>query len=207
VILDILDGIDIFDDISLFLIAHLVARWEIPVSPESDLFLESVRNTLQSISFRTRSPSDFYSVLWFRSKYDHEDDLLRFIKKYTNIWQSNPFLRRQVTAIFSRMLVMQRSDVEEMISTQIISGVASVVSVATQIQEFSKTQALDNKLRSYLFNPSKPQRPYPLPKFLVLCSILNSPEIRRSPAVKKHVVEHVYDPYFRKWLDHQYNIR
>lgn len=144
-ILDILDGIDIFDDISLFQIAHLIARWEIPVSPESDLFLESVRNTLQSISFRTRSPSDFYSVLWFRSKYDHEDDLLRFIKKYMNIWQSNPFLRRQVTAIFSRMLVMQRNDVEEMISTQIISGVASVVSVATQIQEFSKTQALNNR--------------------------------------------------------------
>lgn len=207
VILDILEGIDVFDDISLFQISHLVARWEIPVSPEADDFLESVRNTLQNISFRTRSSSDFYSILWFRSKYDHEDDLLRFIKKYINIWQSNPFLRRQVTAIFSRMLVMQRNDVEEMISSQIISGVASVVSVATQIQEFSKIQALDNKLRPYLFNPNKPQRPYPLPKRLVLCSILNSTEIRRSPVVKKQVVEHVYDPYFRKWLDHQYNIR
>jgi hypothetical protein len=142
VILDILGGIDVFDDISLFQISYLVARWEIPVSPEADDFLESVRNTLQNISFRTRSPSDFYSVLWFRSKYDHEDDLLRFIKKYINIWQSNPFLRRQVTAIFSRMLVMQRNDVEEMISSQIISGVASVVSVAHRFKNSQRFRHL-----------------------------------------------------------------
>lgn len=101
---------------------------------------------------------------------------------------------------------MQRNDVEESISTQISSGVVSVVSVATQIKEFSTIQVLDNKLKSYLFNINKPQRPCP-PKFLVLCSVLNSMEIRRSLIVKKQVMEHVFDPYFRKWLDHQYNIR
>jgi hypothetical protein len=207
VILEILAGIDLFDDISLVQISHLIAQWEIHVSAESNRFLDDVRNHLQSFSFSTKNPADFYSVLWFRAKYDHEEDLLRFVMRYQNLWQSNPFLRRQVTSVFSRLLVMRRRDIDEIISMQIASGIASVVSVAAQLRDFASISLIDKRLSLYLFNINKPQRPYPLAKFLVLCSVLNSEPIRRNSGVRKSVLEHIYDPYYLKWLDHQYNIR
>ena len=207
VILEVLSGIDLFDDISLFQIAYLIAQWEVPVSAEANRFLDDVRRQIQSFSFSTKNPADFYSVLWFRAKYDHEDDLLRFVIRYLNLWQSNPFLRRQVTSVFSRLLVMRRADIDEIISMQIASGIASVVSVATQLREFASIPSIDKRLSLYLFNIKKPQRPYPLPKFLVLCSVLNSESIRRSAKVRSSVLEHIIDPYYLKWLDHQYNIR
>jgi hypothetical protein len=197
----------LFDDISLFQIAHLIAQWEVPVSAEANRFLDDVRKQIQSFSFSTKNPADFYSVLWFRAKYDHEDDLLRFVIRYQNLWQSNPFLRRQVTSVFSRLLVMRRIDIDEIISMQIASGIASVVSVATQLRDFASIPSIDKGLSLYLFNIKKPQRPYPLAKFLVLCSVLNSEPIRRSAQVRTSVLEHIFDPYYLKWLDHQYNIR
>jgi len=183
----------------------LITTWEVPLNKHAQEFLIQVNDCLVSASFKSKNSADFYSVLCFKAKYNHSEELLKFIKKYQNLWQSDSFLRRQVTAIMGRLLNTNSKDVEALLYTQISSGVTNTVSLANQIQLFSQVGALDKKLRFYLF-PTKPQRPYPLPKFLVLCSVLNSEGIRADENIKKSVLEHIKDPYYRKWLDHQYNI-
>jgi len=202
---EILSNIDVFDDISLYQICSLVTSWEVPVNDSSKEFLQKIDAKLVGASFKSKNPADFYSVLWFKAKYDHAEELLKFIKKYQNLWQADSFLRRQVTAVMGRLLITNSKEIESLLYTQISSGIANTVSLANQIQRFSNIDSLDGKLRFYLF-PKNVQSPYPLPKFMVLCSVLNSEKIRSDDNVKKSVLEHVKDPYYRKWLDAQYNV-
>ncbi len=202
---EILSNIDIFDDISLYQICSLVTSWEVPINNSSKKFLQDIDATLVGASFRSKNPADFYSVLWFKAKYDQAEDLLNFIKKYQNLWQADSFLRRQVTAVMGRLLITNNKEVESLLYTQISSGIGNTVSLANQIQRFSNIDSLDGKLRFYLF-PKRVQNPYPLPKFIVLCSVLNSEKIRTNDNVRKSILEHIKDPYYRKWLGTQYNI-
>lgn len=204
-VLEILSNIDIFDDVSLYQICSLVTSWEIPVSESGKAFLSSMNSALIDAAFKRKNPADFYSLLWFKAKYDHAEELLSFIKKYQNLWQTDSFLRRQVTAVMGRLLVTNHKEVESLLYTQISSGIAGTVSLANQIQRFSKLEALDGKMRFYLF-PKSVQNPYPLPKFIVLCSVLNSDKIRSNDDIRKSIIENVKDPYYRRWLDAQYNI-
>lgn len=204
-VLAILNTIDIFDDISLYQLCHLVTQWEIPLNDTSKEFLKEFEKKIIGFSIKQKIPSHFYCVLWFKSKYSHSEDLLSFISKYENIWQTDSFLRRQVTAILSRLLITNREKVKEYLYNQISSGVTNTVTLANQIFQFSIIKALDNKLNFYLF-PKKRQTPYPLGKFLVLCSVLNSPAIRENELIKAKIKYQITDPYFLKWLDTQYNI-
>ena len=202
---EILSNIDVFDDISLYQICSLITSWEIPINDASKEFLQSISATVISAAFRSKNPADFYSVLWFKAKYDHSEELIEFIKKYQNLWQADSFLRRQVTAVMGRLLVTSSNEIESLLYTQVSSGIVNTVSLANQIQRFANIDSLDGKLRFYLF-PKNVQRPYPLPKFLVLCSVLNSEKIRKNEDVKEAILEHVKDPYYRKWLEVQYNV-
>lgn len=204
IVLDITDKMDIFDDISLYQICFLVTEWEIPVNDQSKEFLKKFESKVTSFSFKRKLSSDFYCVLWFKAKYNHHEDLLRFIEKYKNLWQTDSFLRRQVTAVLSRLLNVNRK-AEQLLYTQLSSGIINTVTLATQILQFANLDRIDGKLRLYLF-PSKQQRPYPFAKFIVLCSVLNSEKIRTNEVVKVKIKEHIKDPYFLKWLDVQYNI-
>jgi hypothetical protein len=201
----ILSKIDIFDDVSLYQICFLITSWEIPISNDSKEFLKYIDNLIFSAYFKSKNPSDFYSVLWFKSKYNHPEELLNFVKKYKNIWISDSFLRRQITAVLGRLLIFNNQEVDTILYNQISSGINNTVSLANQILQFSSIECLDGKLRFYLF-PEKLQRPYPHSKFMVLCSILNSEKIRNNEDIKLSVMKHIVDPYYLKWLDFQYNI-
>jgi hypothetical protein len=104
---------------------------------DSKEFLRYVDSYIVSTSFKSKNPSDFYSVLWFKSKYSHPEELLNFVKKYKNIWLSDSFLRRQVTAVFGRLLIINSKEVDALLYTQISSGINSTVSLANQILQFS----------------------------------------------------------------------
>lgn len=203
---EILSTIDVFDDISLFQLASLVTLWEVPLTDDATDFLNSVDNNLVEAAFKSKNPADFYSALWFKAKYSHPENLTSFVKKYQNLWQSDSFLRRQVTAVMSRLLITNREQIDELLRQQISSGVVSTVSLANQIQSFSSIEKLDGKQNFYFF-PKSPQRPYPLQKFLVLCSVLNSEAIRINETVRELVLDHIHDPYYKKWLDYQFDIK
>src|SRR5690606_11725579 len=143
--------IDIFDDLSLYQLCHLVTNWKIPVNNQSKEFLEKFEYEIITFSFQRKLPSDFYCVLWFKAKYNHPEDLYRFIDKYRNLWQTDTFLRRQVTSILSRLLITNGVKVEKLLYSQISSGVTNTVTLANQILTFSEFENTNSRLNYYLF--------------------------------------------------------
>lgn len=205
-VLNIIRNLNVHDDISLFQVCKLVTDWEIINNSTSDLFLKEFESILQSISSKRKKPFDFYCLIWFKSKYDHPDSLLRFIKKYETIWNLEPFLRRQVTAVLSRLLIFDRDDVTKLLEQQIATGIPQIVSLASHILSFSNYDSIVGKVKLYLF-PTHKQKKYPLQKFLVLCCLLTSEKIRTDIRVRGYIFEHINDEYYKKWLESQYNIR
>src|SRR5690606_24862258 len=151
VVIEILDKIDIFDDLSLYQLCNLVTNWEIPVNDKSKAFLKEFEEKITAFSFKRQLPSDFYCVLWFKAKYNHPEDLYRFIDNYKNLWQTDTFLRRQVTAILSRLLISNNVKVEKLLYNQISSGITNTVTLANQILTFSKLNNTNSRLNFYLF--------------------------------------------------------
>ncbi|MBN8235591.1 RNA-directed DNA polymerase [Halobacillus kuroshimensis] len=80
-VLEIIKNIDIFDDRSLYQLCLLVTEWEIPTTKEAKGFLKEFEWLIVKFSNERKKSSDFYSVLWFKSKYSHPEDLLNYIKK------------------------------------------------------------------------------------------------------------------------------
>lgn len=205
ILLKILSSLDIYDDISLFQLSRLVTQLEIPVDNISKEFLLKFEDKLLSTFHVSKGPFDFYSILWFKAKYNHPNDLLAFIKKYKNFWQTDTFIRRQVTAVLSRLLFDKNNEVIELLQNQISSGIINTMTLANQILQFSKIESLESKINLYLF-PKTSSKIYSLERFLVLCSFLNSENIRNSKNVREKVLKYIKDPYYLKWLDAQYNI-
>ncbi|MRT93632.1 RNA-directed DNA polymerase [Ancylomarina sp. 16SWW S1-10-2] len=205
-VLNIIKDLNVYDDISLFQVCRLVTDWEIKSNQESDTFLNEFEKTLTYLSSKRKKPFDFYCLLWFKSKYDHPDSLLRFIKRYENIWSLEPFLRRQVTAILSRLLITDREASIKILEQQIATGIPQIVSLASQILSFSSFESITGKVKLYLF-PTNKQKRYPLSKFLILCSLLTSEKIRTDKTVHKYINEYIDDEYYRKWIESQYNIK
>ena len=204
-ILKILSEISVFDDISIVQIVHLLTNWEIPTSLHADKFLVEAEAGIRSLSTAQKEPSGFYALLWFNTKYSSPKALLAFINKWENLWKADAFLRRQATAVITRLLQIDSVYPRQYLVEQISSGAMGTVSVANQISYFESIEKLEPKLDMYLF-PTQKQRIYPLGKFLVLCSVLNSEKIRTSKQVVDKIHENVTDPYYKKWLRLQYSI-
>lgn len=199
----ILKELDVFDDLSLFQICHLLTSWEIPQTKKALKNIESFESLIAKLAFETKEPSGFYSLLWFKAKYSSPKDLLAFLKKYQNLWQSNSFLRRQATICLSRLLTLKSPIPNEMLTNQALSGVQGTVSAANQIIQFAKLTTLESKVRLYLF-PTHKSCTYPLGKFLVLCSLLNSEALRNDKSFREAVNKSISDPTYRKWITVQY---
>ena len=204
-ILEIINEISIFDDISLFQLTNLVTIWMVPINSESKIFLKAFEKGIVQISRKRRLPSDFFCLLWLKTKYEHPEELLAFLIKFQNLWQSDSFLRKQVTAALSRLLYKDSKKVQEIFNIQFASGNLSTITLANQIRSASEEKELNKKISFYLFN-SNLKRPFSLQRFLVLCSFLNSQSFRDNENVKKKVLEYVKDPYYLSWLLVQYNI-
>ncbi|WP_162596609.1 hypothetical protein [Thiofilum flexile] len=205
-ILIILNELRVFDDLSIVQVVHLLTNWEIPRTSNAMKFLEDAEKAIKNLTTVQKKPSGFYALLWFKAKYSSQEYLLHFIKKYDNLWKADAFLRRQATAILSRLLSMNSEVPHTLLTEQIASGAVGTVSVANQIAFFELADKLEPRMDMYLF-PTKKQRIYPLGKFLVLCSALNSEKIRQSNSVAKKISEHIHDPYYRHWIVEQYGIK
>lgn len=203
IVLKTLGSLDIFDDISLYQICSLVTDWNIPKTEDSALFLSEFEKQVTKISFTNAKPSDFYSVIWFMSKYSSGKKLLDFVLYYENLWRSEPFLRRQVTAVLARVYIHDPEKVTKILESLIASGDTSTVSLALQIMLFSKVDVLSPRLSLYLFPKSK-QRIYPHPKFLVLCSVLNSSLIANNKVFREKSISYIEDEFYKKILEEEY---
>ncbi|CAN4268086.1 RT_Bac_retron_I domain containing protein [Methylophilaceae bacterium] len=201
----ILDEIDIFDDLSLYQISNLLTFWRFPRSKGAKDLLSKFETRITSKGFDVKEPSGFYSILWFKAKYSSSDDLLQFLVKFKPLWLMNSFLRRQATICFARLLISGNKKCKDELSTQALSGVQGTVSVANQIEQFANLIKLDARLTMYLF-PTKKQKNYPLSKFLVLCSVLNSEKLRSNEKIKKACLNQIDDPTYLEILKKDYLI-
>jgi hypothetical protein len=200
VILNIVNNLDTKDDVALFNIANLLTSWNIPVSKKSEDFISEVCTNINLVE-----PFQFYCVLWIKAKYDYPDELVGFINKYQNKWKKEPFLRRQVTAVMSRVLKTDTKKIEQFLKQQAQSNDISTVSIANHILDFSEMKELRIGIYGYIF-PTKLNF-YSLERYLVLCSALNSPEIRNLKVIKEAARSYINDEYYKKWLDVTYDIR
>lgn len=199
-IISIFSELSVYDDISLFYLCRVLTNWNIPINSESESFLKSAIGSIAKLN----EPLQFYCLIWIKSKYSHPEELLNFIIKFKNNWSKNAFLRRQVTAILSRLYLYDKARVEKLLNDQINSGIIDAISVANQILSFVDLKNLDKKLSSYLF-PSK-LKYYSLERFLVLSSVLNSDQIRNNKDIKDRIKNTIRDAYYKRWLDVTYNI-
>lgn len=205
-ILRILKEISIFDDISLFQISNLLTTWHVPVDDSGKSFLKDAEASIEKFFWDNRTEFNYYCLIWFKTKYSHHEALINFITKTENIWQLSSFLRRQVTSSLARIYPNYSERVKRILNNQMSSGANNVIPVASTILEFAEKDKLDDKLNGYLFYRKAINVEYTLPRFLVLCSVLNSENVRMNKTVRKDVLDFVRDPYYRKWIEQNYDI-
>lgn len=201
----VLEDLSVFDDISVFQISNLLTQWDISIDEQGLQYVSRFDALITEHWKNQKEPSGFYSLLWFKAKYSNSNALRRFIKDNQSVWQSDSFLRRQATACLSRLMIQENAWLDKLLTQQVASGVDGTVSVANQINSFMKLEGLDQRISSYLF-PTTMQTVYPLAKFLVLCSALNSEKIRNDPSVKKRIKIYIKDKTYRTWLERDYEI-
>ncbi len=206
VVLRVLQQLKLYDDISLFNVCKLITDWKVPCNDEGKEFVKHVQVEVTSFSKKRKNPFDFYCLLWLKTKYDHPEDLYNFLVRYEYIWKSESFLRRQATAVMGRLLSFKEDRIREYLNRQISTSESQVVSIATSILGFQNLTATEGKVNMYLF-PQKEPNIYPLQKFLVLCTFLNSPAYRTNTFIQERCKEYIKDPFYQKWLDYQFNIR
>ncbi len=196
-----------YDDLTLFGITNLITDWVIPSrNKAATSFIKAFESYLGKEYRRRKSPYDFYCFLWFKTKYDPKKELMDFIMKKRYIWQPISFLRRQVTAAMARLYSSYPSYIETLLSDQIAGGDQNVTSVANQLKAFKGATRFDRKLLFYLFPKKRKTQYYSLPKFLVLCSVLNSEQLRSLDYVNSKIRQSIVDPYFLKHLKNQYKL-
>ena len=106
----------------------------------------------------------------------------------------------------ARLLPFKEGEVKSFLNKQISTAEPNIVSVANSILNFSKVENIESKVKMYLF-PNNQYKTYPLNKFLVLCSFLNSLTYRNDDDMKNKIITRISDPFYRKWIEHQYNIK
>lgn len=203
VFLGICSTLDRYDDISLFTLIQVLTDWRIPKSKYGEGFLAKFE-AARPFAFSNRF--DFYCAMWFKAKYAQPSDLLQFILKFENVWLKDMLLRRQVTTVLARLYPFNPQKIQELLQTQQVSGFFEVVSVANMLLKFSTLTSLPPRTRLYLFPDKKPKN-YPLAKFLVLCSVLNSPSIRSEKEIHRKVKLFVTDPFLLFWIKATYSIK
>ncbi len=196
-----------YDDQSLFRLVKLTTDWKIPNrNSQATKFIKEFSAYLKRIYRLNKSPFDFYCLLWFLTKYSSQKKIKDFITSNRYIWERHPFLRRQVIASLARIYSSYPDEIIEILSSQISGSDQNTIFLANQIITFSNLKTLDKKILPYLFKKNKTEDLYPLPKFLVLCSVLNSKSISSLQYIPSKIKQNISDPYLLKHLKKQFNI-
>lgn len=137
--------------------------------------------------------------MWFGAKYANPLALKKYIALRREIWKNHPFLSRQVTAVIPRIYPHSPEFSVQFLVNQINSGLPDSSSVASHILHLLRLKGKSNKkLTPYIFTKT-PQTPYPLPKFLILYSFLNSFNLKMDVGTINKVKRYIDDPWYLKW--------
>lgn len=200
IILDLLHNVKRYDDVTLYDFCKLITDMEIPRTKTGDEFIKAVTKVLEP----AESDFDLYCYIWFMAKYGESHKLMSLIANTIERWRNEQFLARQVVSVLPRLLRFNEDYVMRLLNEQMTAGPRDAASVATNINSFLNIETLSGHskyLSQYLF-PPRWQRPYPLPKYLILTSALSSQSLK--PAEKKRIADkvkvYITDPWYLYWL-------
>lgn len=198
-VLKLLNEISYYDDVTLFHISKLITTWEIKRDQQGIDFVTEVLKLLS----KPKMPFDLYCYLWVAAKYARPSHLLSVIKSNKSLWEHEPFITRQVVSVLPRVRPFKSDVVDQMLLEQISIGPEDAASVAHNILFLERVTDLDKKLKPYMF-PDIPPSKYPLPKFLILLTLLESEDMRKNNKFLGLVSDHIKDPWMKHWINEYY---
>jgi hypothetical protein len=197
--IQLLEKTDLYDDVTRFGFVAAIVKWEVPRSALGLTFAQELKVRLEKTA--KASAFDWLCLLVFLAKYGEAHEVLSVAQAARIAGAKEPFFARQRMAVLTRGLGINRQSVRRQWRTEASTGYSDSASVATNLLHFSSDPfpSARNRLYLYLF-PTKEQRPYPLPKFLLLCALASGEAERGKKAKRPEVSAHVRDPWYQHWL-------
>ena len=174
----------------------MITRLEVPYNKNGKEFIKEIDLILKN----WQSDFDLYCYLWFCAKYKPPHEIMGLIDNTKRRWMNEQFLGRQVISIFPRVFLFKQDTVTKLMRDMMNSGPRDAAPVASNLQYLFSVEKLKRQIFAYL-RPPKEQRPYPLPKYLILTAILSSPNLFKSEKEKLKINDLILDPWYIKWLE------
>jgi hypothetical protein len=139
--------------------------------------------------------------VFFLAKYGEPHEVLTVASQLKAYGAVESFFARQRIAVLPRGFGINDNIVLNQLRREVSTGLGDAASVANNLLGFVKKPfpAHRNREYWYLF-PHKPQTPYPVAKFLLLCVLAYSEKGAGKTVMRPEVVTHVTDPWFINWL-------
>ena len=189
----LLDGTEIYDDTTRFGLVDALVKWKIPFDKKGRMFVKKVVGRIE----KHTSPFEWVCYLFFLAKYGEPHQVLTAAGQAKAYGVVESFFARQRTAVLPRGIGINDKTVLAQWKNEISTGVADAASVANNLLGFVKEPFPSYHKREYLYLfPHKPQRPYPIAKFLLLCVLAYSERESGNRIKRPEVVAHVTDPWF-----------
>lgn len=205
-ILKLVNKKPVYDDTYLIALCRMLTEWNVTPDQEGIDFINTLDRCLEKHTNWSNSKFDFFSLLWFRSKYYSPNKLFEFLKKSKNLWMFHEFLQRQVTAVIPRMMRVEPEYCKTLLSEQSASSLTSVSVLAGAINQIMRTDNF-KAVTPYIL-PSKLKRFYGLQRYLVLCSCLENREYRErfisDKNLKNKLIDKMNDDFFLYWINKYY---
>jgi len=200
IIFKLIQNVQRYDDITLFMLIKLITDWKIPLNASDLEFIKKVENILTQLFISSKSIFIYYCYLWFSAKYADPESLFLNIMKNRNFWANDEFLSRQVTAILPRIYPHKPVHISNLLNDLINKGPGDVKSVGVNIRNLINLEKSFKGMYFYLF-PKNKQKIYPLPKYLILYTVLNSENFNTNRDFKKRINDYIDDPWYKYWID------
>ncbi len=185
------------DDITQFNLAKLFTQWELPINSEiKDCIQFYIEQTQHSDLF-----GDQLAGLWVRAKYSEPEELLKYFKKYENLWKHNKFLARQNISAVARLLPWKKNETQAILNSYVVNSSKDVSSVASNLLSLSNLDVIPRDVSLYVFPTSGHKKNYPLYKYLILSAVLTNDCAKNNSGIKAGLNKYITDPWYKKWIN------
>jgi hypothetical protein len=187
----------LYDDATRFAFVEALVTWNVPYNTVGKSFVRTAKKVLR----KPDSAFDWLCYIFFLCKYGEPHEVLNELEIGKKKHSREAFFARQGVCALPRGLAINPTAVERQLEIAISSGVSDAASAASNIVRFLDQGFPPKNDRAYFYLfPQKPQTPYPIAKFLLLCVIGAAEAKKRNKLHRREVKEHVKDPWFRHWL-------
>ncbi|MEO6112360.1 MAG: RNA-directed DNA polymerase [Nitrospiraceae bacterium] len=192
-----LDNTELYDDTTRFTLVEALVKWQIPFNKEGKSFVRKVVTRIQHHA----SPFEWTCYVFFLAKYGEPHEVLTVAGQLKAYGSVESFFARQRIAVLPRGFGINDKIVLNQLRREVSTGLGDAASVANNLLGFVRKPfpAHRNREYWYLF-PHKPQTPYPVAKFLLLCVLAYSEKGAGRTVMRPEIVAHVTDPWFINWL-------